>query len=506
MKKLFLCLTLLSVIFFFVSCGSSKKEDQNDSDDQQNDEDVVDTDSPDTEPDDTGSSWKTSDSEFISLDKLGLAEQVLPKLLKTDDGKIIVTWLRPELNNAGYFLHLQIFDKNGTPMFPEEGVVVSSKKTPGYTTDYSLAFAPNGDILIAYGDSRNDTEGQELIEVYVYRYNQKGEPVWDKDGIKVVTEKINSETPAPQDLSPSFCVSDKNIYLSVFHVEEDNRVYQIFKLKEDGTPEWTSPLKKENKYVFIAPSSKGNAYLIYVNAKLGLDAKVIDAAGKDVWEKPVTIEKGEVVSEVFMAKPVIVPEDDGSIFISYRRLIGMTGYYVLNKISADGSFVEDVKSCSSSEENNIISVAMGVRDHKALLAWEEIFEDKTYAFSANLFDAKGNTVWGENYAGVKLDTNDVEGIFPDAVIPQSDGGWVILYERKTNWNTADLMLQKIDKDGQKVWQRQIGTKSMDINEVAVEYDSTKAYIFYTMTVMDDQFNDKDSSAFRAMCVDLTKGE
>lgn len=61
MKKFFLCLTLLSVLFFFVSCGSSKKEDQNDSDEPQNDEDVVDTDTPDTEP--AGDTEPSGDTE-----------------------------------------------------------------------------------------------------------------------------------------------------------------------------------------------------------------------------------------------------------------------------------------------------------------------------------------------------------------------------------------------------------------------------------------------------------
>ena len=114
--------------------------------------------------------WQPSDTEAIRLDKEGAGGQVQMKTLRTDDGKIILTWLRGERtdNVFSYKLHLQIFDANGNEMFGDEGIIVCDKRTRTWTTDYALTLAPNGDILMAYTDIRNDPN-EENAETYIYR-------------------------------------------------------------------------------------------------------------------------------------------------------------------------------------------------------------------------------------------------------------------------------------------------------------------------------------------------
>ena len=127
--------------------------------------------------------WQPSDTEATKLDK-NADGQVQMKTLRTDDGKIILSWLRGERADGvfSYKLHLQIFDANGNAMFGDEGLIVCDKRTRTWTTDYALALAPNGDILLGYTDVRNDPN-EENAESYLYRYNQQGQPVWDADGI-----------------------------------------------------------------------------------------------------------------------------------------------------------------------------------------------------------------------------------------------------------------------------------------------------------------------------------
>ena len=95
--------------------------------------------------------WQPSDTEATKLDKEGASGQVQMKTIRTDDGKIILSWLRPERVNDvfSYTLHLQLFDAEGNEQFGDEGIVVCDKPTRSWTTDYALALAPNGDILLA---------------------------------------------------------------------------------------------------------------------------------------------------------------------------------------------------------------------------------------------------------------------------------------------------------------------------------------------------------------------
>ena len=59
--------------------------------------------------------WVPSDTEAIRLDKEGNDGQVQMKTIRTTDGKIILSWLRPQLTDGvfAYKLYLQIFDGNG---------------------------------------------------------------------------------------------------------------------------------------------------------------------------------------------------------------------------------------------------------------------------------------------------------------------------------------------------------------------------------------------------------
>ncbi len=43
--------------------------------------------------------WQPSDTEATKLDKEGASGQVQMKTIRTDDGKIILSWLRPERVN-----------------------------------------------------------------------------------------------------------------------------------------------------------------------------------------------------------------------------------------------------------------------------------------------------------------------------------------------------------------------------------------------------------------------
>ena len=523
MKKFSFCLILFAALMFIVSCGGSKNDDNTDTSDTAPDGDIADTgdtenpdtpdtsdtddtdsDSPDSDSTDTGSGWKTSDKDEIILDTMGTSEQVQPKVVKTDDGKIILTWLRSEgadmdSSDFGYRLHLQIFGKDGKALFGDEGTIVSDKPTLTWTSDYSLAMAPNGDILIAYWDRRNDPENDEFLEAYIYRYDQEGKPVWSAEGVKVETEKATTDPSS--DMSPDICVSGRNIYLGVSHsegIEFEN--YQIFRLKEDGTSAWESALKLDGSVAFLAPAKDGDIYVVYGTGSFGLAARMIDSEGKDVWSKPVTIEEKAVGSELYMPAPVTAADEDGSIFISYRRILEVTGFQVINRLSPDGSLMNKAAICDGSEEHDAGSAEMAVYDHKALVVWGNNFGLNDYHLTANLFDADGNALWADKTSVLDLGSNDDWGLAPVKVIPQKEG-WVVLYGDATGWNSADFIVRKIDSEGKTSWQRRIGVENMVVSDFAVEYDSSKAYIFYTT---ESELESKNSTDLRAMCIDISE--
>ena len=273
--------------------------------------------------------WQTSDTQATRLDLEGSKGQVQMKTLRTDDGKIVLSWLRGERTDGvfSYKLHLQLFDVNGEAMFGDEGVIVCDKRTRTYTTDYGMALAPNGDNLLAYTDIRNDPNGK-IAETYLYRYNQQGEPVWGVDGILFPSGKIHETAFGVEDIAPAICVSGNNIFAAAYHSEyykekanEDNwqpspffpdqempdsvqvssSAWNVVLLNDDGTIASEEPMKLDTKMLTMNPAPEGNVYAVYDNEAQGLDAQLLNAELKNVWEAPVTIEErslsGESVSK-----------------------------------------------------------------------------------------------------------------------------------------------------------------------------------------------------------------
>ena len=308
--------------------------------------------------------WQPSDIDATKLDKEGANGQVQMKTLRTDDGKIILTWLRGERisNVFSYQLHLQLFDANGNAQFGDEGIIVCDKRTRTWTTDYGLALASNGDILLAYTDIRNDPN-EENAETYLYRYSQQGEPVWDADGILFPSGKIHENALSVEDVAPAICVSGNNIFVAANHSEyymeeanEDNwspspwfpnqqmpdsvlvnnSEWLIVVMDNDGMMRAEAPMSLDSKIVTMNPAPNGNIYLLYNNQELGLDAQLLTHELNNQWEDPVTVEDRPLSSGMFMPTPLTALADDDVLFISYRVLTDFYGYQVITYLDENG--------------------------------------------------------------------------------------------------------------------------------------------------------------------------
>jgi hypothetical protein len=474
--------------------------------------------------------WQPSDMDATRLDKEGTNGQVQMKTIRTDDGKIILSWLRPERVDGvfSYQLHLQIFDAAGDAMFGDEGIIVCDKATRTWTTDYALTLASNGDILLGYTDVRNDP-AEENAETFLYRYTQQGEPVWGVDGIRFPYEKVHENALSVEDIAPAICVSGDNIFVAVNHTEyfmeeanENNwspspwfpnqqmpdsvlvnaSEWVVVLLNGDGTLASEQPMKFDSKMLVMQPAPDGKIYCVYDNKELTLDAQMLDNTFTNVWPEAVNIEQRPLSSGMYMPSPLAMTDDDGGLYLSYRVLNSWNGYQVLNHLNANGEFMDEAVSCNAQIDGDAGTAEMAIKENLACVAWE--FSYGPYYMDVNVMDAAGEYVWpGENIFGVALDETDSWGFTPVKVIPQNDG-WVILYGRSTSWNGADFMVVKIDDMGAVVWTKQICEPGFKSSGFSVVYDEKYAYIFYTQEEeYDDNWNIiPGSGGMFVMCVQI----
>ena len=97
-----------------------------------------------------------------------------PMNIQTDDGKTICVWRKhtkkdpvtgEEFEKSRFLLYYQVYDADGNPTLPGDGVCVSNQPTNSAAYgQLSAALAPNGDILMTFTDQR---EYDEKTQAYI---------------------------------------------------------------------------------------------------------------------------------------------------------------------------------------------------------------------------------------------------------------------------------------------------------------------------------------------------
>lgn len=478
--------------------------------------------------------WTPDDKAYNIVGQDSIYGQVQMKALRTADGKTVLTWLntpqdmRYDNPDFGYYLYMQTFDADGKPLLGKNGKIISQKPTKSYTTDYGMQLTADGNIVISYTDTRNDAAKKQNGENYLYCYTPEGEPVWDKEGIKIVSA---TSRPNYNDMVPTLCVSGNSLYGMIDHIERyrvkadasnwepspwdpdeempdsidaSSSDYQIMRYSDNGTQAWTSPIRLASSDVWTSPAPDGGLYLIYINKGYGIDARRIDKDGNDVWTEPVNVESGTVTDGSYTTPPTILSDGKGGLMLVYRKLLSYSGYLVANHLTPEGTVYDDefiINGTQDGDSNNPVAAVNGNRLFTAF-SYTPGGEQNLWI---NQLDIDGDYTWdGDNLLGYSYDENDMWGLKAVDAIAQSDG-WVLLYGNAQSWNGADFYVAKIDFNGNTVWKKQIAESNFKSSGFATVNDDSNVYIFYTCDkeIGDDWEEIPGKGGMRVMCVDIT---
>lgn len=484
--------------------------------------------------------WVPDDKAYTVIGKDSIYGQSGLKTLRTDDGKIVLTWLNHPTDvsykdpNYGYHLYMQTFDKDGHPLLGKEGKVIVGRSTRSWYTDYSLEMTPDGNILISYSDTRNDPDKQNVGN-YLYCYTTEGEPVWSEDGIAAAAVFPTFDGHAYSSLCPLLCVSGKNLYGTIvanddYKVKADSTNwqpspwypdeempdsidvhdanFQVMRYNADGTYAWADTKTINTGSAWAYPGPDGGLYIVYVNGGYGLSAILIDQDGNDVWKEPVSVVKETVGTSSYTTPPTVVPDDNGGLMLTYRVLKNYGGYVACNHISRDGKVYEESLLANGTTDGDSNSPAIAVNGERAFVAFNYKDETSTPNLWINQLDIDGDYTWeGDSLLGYSLDNNESWGLQPVKIIPQSDG-WVLLYGNLQSWNGANFYVSKIDFEGKELWRKQIAESDFKSSGFSVVNDDKNVYIFYTcdMEIGDDWEKIPGEGGMRVMCVDISNVE
>lgn len=477
--------------------------------------------------------WKPSDTDYVVVGQDSIYDQTGLKMLTTPEGNIVTTWLKTPVGMKrkdpafGYYLHMQVFDKDGNATFGRDGMMVCAKSGLTYTTDYGLTLADNGDIVIAYYDARTDSTHEDN-HPYAYRFTQNGTPVWDKEGIRFNLAPIFVAD--GDEASPTIASSGDYTYIGAFRTEyykvkadSTNWTpsrwqptmpdsidtysigYELQCINADGTMAWAEPKIFDigSSYAAIYAAPNGGVYVLYANAGLGLSARLIGSDGNDVWSAPVTVETATLGNSMRFEAPAVESDGKGGLMISYRVLKSLTGAIAINRLQPDGTVYPDASGllCNGTDAGNGTYPQVAVRDDHAVVAWTYKDTEGMFNLMVNKFDIAGDYVWeGDSLLGFPLAKDDAGEKEALKVFALTDGWLVIYKEPGESWNGGDYYCTKIDDAGNTVWKKMIGESNLRTTNITAACDGKQAYVLYTATEESD--GEPTPGGLRMLVVDI----
>ncbi len=313
--------------------------------------------------------WEPSDNDMKEVAAPGGDEGFYStKILHTDDGKTICVYVKnintdPDSQDYDFRLYYQVYDVNGNPTLPGEGVCVSQQPTEKAIFGHrSAALAKNGDILLTHTDSRYYDEKTQryMPKVYLYRYTQTGESVWSKDGVELPDLRLEEDTlPKRFYKGPHVVVSGDNIYFACNYEETNNSgtnlyFFEIASLDQDGNIVASTIQENATLNYEISPAPDGSVYAVLPNLTrrgnydmFGLKGQRLGPDLKNMWANEVVIEKENLaVIEYHLVGYTADLEDynvathkDGSLLMLYDiRIPPMNPPYLrYNRVMPDGT-------------------------------------------------------------------------------------------------------------------------------------------------------------------------
>lgn len=322
--------------------------------------------------------WQPSDNDIktVAVPEEGTSDGLsFPLILQTNEGKTICLFRKsstkdPEMgfpfDKPASLLFYQVYDVEGNPTLPGEGVCVSKHPTGTDTSGrISATLAPNGDILMAYTDQREyDDKTQAYVDkVYLYRYTQTGESVWSKDGVQLPDMRREVVTATKRGYKdPRVCVSGDYIYFASSYEEVDETAnstyyYDIACLDQYGNILSSDMQPIPAPFCAMSPAPDGTVYFLipfyYICSDChcySLDGMRLGPDCSNMWAEQVCVEIENVAMKGKHESALPLIEDfklhtykDGSLLMLYYIQIPYLTNKLLrfNRLWPDGTVVDD---------------------------------------------------------------------------------------------------------------------------------------------------------------------
>ncbi|HCV42692.1 MAG TPA: hypothetical protein DGH68_04345, partial [Bacteroidetes bacterium] len=381
----------------------------------------------------------TANGIAISTAALG---QEFPKLVSDGAGGAIIAWQdnRPGLSN--YDIYVRRITASGAVQWTADGVPICV--LAGIQGNPQIVSDGIGGAIITWEDARGTN-----YDIYAQRIDSTGLVQWTANGVAVCTAAATQRR-------PMIATDGAGGAIITWYDQRagDNDVYTQ-RINAAGAVQWTangvviSTATNFQTNPSIASDGSGGAIIAWGDFRNGANydiyAQRINAAGAVQWTPD-----GDTVCVAAGAQesPVIVSDGTGGAIITWQdSRSGSTNYNIYAQrvgSSGVGQWATDGALVSGAANDQAAPTIEGDGTGGAIIAWHDHRTNGSFDIFAQHMSALGAAQWTPN--GVAVSTPAEDQTIP-AIIGDSAGGAIIVWEDKRPNPTWDIYATKIFADG-----------------------------------------------------------
>ena len=418
--------------------------------------------------------WSSNPQEPLGISDNGKYNQDVVHSAICRDGKVYVSWLEKG-EDSSFTLHLQLLDNAGNKLWADGGIVISDYPTLSWVTDYALETTPDGDAVLLFFDVRHEPENPSAgMRPYAYRVNQKGEFVWDKEGILLPYEV--------------FCGSGRifgfedDIYVAYREIGTTPSYISLSKLDAEGKMVWEKPLKFEGSDLSLVPTADNDLIAVWKYNEGCIAAQRFNCDGKFVWNELLDVEPRAIDSRNSLS---VVSDGNNGFVVGYRRFdenASTRGIASVQHVSADGALLMGTEAVDLPSKGNQGAPILGVNVvDKTIMAFWSVSEgtenDKIGYQKAQLLDFTGKALWGADGLILRKDEGGRLGFSQYRVISQNNSDWIVSGMIGMENYTFQLFCQRLTAEGETVYENKIG-KETRVFRVNVVDDGRQLFMLW----------------------------
>lgn len=370
-------------------------------------------------------------------------DTVQPKVVEGPDGGCYVSWF--DNRTGGYDVYLQRFDRDGNPMWTENGILIADLANSS-TQDYGLCADGVGGCALAFLDTRFGG-----VKVTATRVDENGVQVWGDNGRQMVGAGASQN-------SPRISLSADGAIIVGW---TDSSSTGLHRFALDGTPAWAAPvfLTVSGAGLTLADLKPGDGTSVIVSmvratgfagAKT-LRAQKVDATGALLWGAAhVTV--FSTGSLQFGNFPTFLSDGAGGAVFAWYTTGPLQSW--AQRVNAAGAIQWGTNgvavTTTTTKERTAPSVAFDPASQTTYVGWlDHTPNSSLYGTAAQAFDSAGNRLWGVNGATLLATQSNFGTREMEAEVLNGKG--TFFFVRDTAFNNGTLFAASLNRDGTPTW-------------------------------------------------------